>query len=93
MDDSTVGVYLANVVVNWLARRFQEKVMKVWKVGQKLVSDRKGTEAYIVEVSETNSGIYATLYNPTLGISLYCNTEILAASGWKLSTQTFAQAN
>ncbi|XWK85731.1 MAG: hypothetical protein U7127_16050 [Phormidium sp.] len=63
--------------------------MKAWKVGQKLVSDRKGTEAYIVEISETTAGIYATLYNPKLGFSLCCDIEILAESGWKLSTQKF----
>jgi hypothetical protein len=61
--------------------------MTSWKVGQKLICDRKGTEAYILEVNETNSGIiYATLYNPKLGFSLCCNIEMLVASGWKLAT-------
>lgn len=61
--------------------------MTAWKVGQKLICDRKGTEAYIMQVNETNSGIYATIYNPKLCFSLCCNVEMLAASGWKLSTQ------
>ena len=60
--------------------------MTAWKVGQKLVCDRKGTEAYIMQLDETNLGIYVTLYNHKLGVSLCCHTEILAASGWKLST-------
>lgn len=58
--------------------------MTAWKVGQKLVCDRKGTEAYIMQLNETNLGIYATLYNPKLGVSLCCHTEMLTASGWKL---------
>lgn len=60
--------------------------MTAWQVGQKLICDRKGTEAYIMQLSETNVGLYATLYNPKLGFSLCCHTEMLVASGWKLSS-------
>jgi len=64
--------------------------MNRWKVGQKVVCDRKGTEAYIIQINETNSGIYVTLYNPTLHFSLCCNVEILAEHGWKLSREKLA---
>lgn len=66
--------------------------MTAWKVGQKLVCGRKGTEAYIMQLDETNLGIYATLYNPKLGFSLCCHIEILAASGWKVSTKNLSSS-
>lgn len=66
--------------------------MTAWKVGQKLVCDRKGTEAYIMQLDETNLGIYATLYNPKLGISLCCHTDILTESGWTVSTKNLSSS-
>ncbi|MFB2937188.1 hypothetical protein ACE1B6_18230 [Aerosakkonemataceae cyanobacterium BLCC-F154] len=64
--------------------------MTAWKVGQKLICDRKGIEAYILEMNETHSGIYATLYHPKLGFSICCSIEMLVASGWKLSTRNLS---
>lgn len=61
--------------------------MVAWKVGQKIICDRKSVEAYILELNETNSAIFVTLYHPKLGFSVSCNIEMLALYGWRVSTE------
>lgn len=59
--------------------------MENWKVGQKLICDRRSQEAYITELRQTDWGIYATLHNPQQGFTLCSSLEMLQEQGWQAS--------